>query len=760
VVCHAPTVADGAVFTHYVTAEELDLGVLAADGDFDLWGRLADEGLPLAGGGEVHATYAGGPRPLPPGVAVGLTGPTGWLDACQPDSLIGLRLSAGELQLLPHMRIHADETQIADVRALLEQAGRSASDALTAYDDDPEDAMLPGAAIDEVVLAVRRELPAAFTVALPPLSALFGRVGLEVFRGYVGVPGAPWYGELPGLGVSERLVFRAWRTMLAMHRCHGALPSVAQLAGFAEAARPRPVLQPLGADLAVEPEREPLAEAMASAVTGALSAVPLYLRAAAAEGRGDIHAAERLLEAAVDADPDLDPALEDLAWYRSDRGDAVGAEKLYRRAETPHSFPGRYVLRQFLQAPEGEVGRNRPCPCGSGRKYKLCHATQLRHPFPMRADWLWTKAVLFALRPRQREIVVSYAELLAGADGDSFVTALTDPLAHDLALFDGGLLARFLDQRGALLPDDELALARSWLDSRRQLLEVAEVRPGHGVRCRDLLTREEVYIRDRTLTTQLEPLDLMYGRALPDGAGELRLRDDARFVSRLQRSSLLELLRRDAGGEEIAGFFAPRSGLPRLSNAEGEDLVFCTARYDVADPDAVWRRLGEHLDDDGGDALFEHTEVPGRGAVIRGTVRRDGDRIALDTNSVERLRRLQALVLDIDPTAQLVDESTVPVEQALAERDEAGEEPAPVNDLPPEAETELLAEYMREYEKNWLDMEIPALRGRTPRDAVADPSLRDEVATLLDDIEWAQRNRDLPGMDTRRLRAALGLSPG
>jgi hypothetical protein len=25
-----------------------------------------------------------------------------------------------------------------------------------------------------------------------------------------------------------------------------------------------------------------------------------------------------------------------------------------------------------------EVGRNEPCPCGSGRKYKQCHATKSR----------------------------------------------------------------------------------------------------------------------------------------------------------------------------------------------------------------------------------------------------------------------------------------------------------------------------------------------------------------------------------------------
>ena len=38
------SLADEAVLTHVVTAKELALGVPRADGDLDLWGRLADTG--------------------------------------------------------------------------------------------------------------------------------------------------------------------------------------------------------------------------------------------------------------------------------------------------------------------------------------------------------------------------------------------------------------------------------------------------------------------------------------------------------------------------------------------------------------------------------------------------------------------------------------------------------------------------------------------------------------------------------------------
>jgi hypothetical protein len=760
---HVPSLADGLVLTHEVSAEELDRGVLTADGDLDLWARLADEGMPFAGGGELRAVYSC--HGLPRGAASGLAGPAGWLDGCRPGAVIGLRLTGGSLELLPEPDIDASDSRRSEVGALVYQAIGAAVDALEWYDNDPDAAVVPGAPIDEVLLAVRRQHPGALAVPLLPVSWLLSGFALEVCRGYVGVPGAPWDGEVPWLDDTGQQALRGWRLLLAVHRCFGRVYE-GELVDLARAARDPELLALVGGELACEPEREPVVQAMAAAVTGPLMGGPLYLRACAAEGRGDVLAAERLLETAVQADPDLVVALQDLAWYRSDRGDAHGAEQLFRRAETEGTHPVRSVLRGFLRPPEMS-GRNRPCACGSGRKYKLCHGAKLRHPFPMRADWLWVKAVCYALRPGQRDVLYRYADPLAGGNGGNggwLLTALTDPLVHDLALFDGGLLARFLNERGALLPEDEQALARSWLDSRRRLLEVTTVRPGHGVRCRDLLTGQEVYVRDRMLTTQLEPLDLIYCRVLPDGAGELRLRDAPRYVSRLQRGELLELLGGDATGEEVAEFFAPGSGLPRLSNAEGEDLVLCTARYEVAEPDVVWRGLAEQLDDDGGDSLVERAEVRGRGAVLRGSVRRAGDRIELDTNSVERLRRLQALVRQVDPTARLVDESAVPIEEALAERDIAerdggGEEPARADDLPPEVAAELLAGFMRDYEQHWLDMEIPALGSRTPREAAADPAHRGELAALLDDIEWGQRHREFPGMDAGRLRLALGLLP-
>ncbi len=303
------------------------------------------------------------------------------------------------------------------------------------------------------------------------------------------------------------------------------------------------------------------------------------------------------------------------------------------------------------------------------------------------------------------------------------------------------------------------------MDSSRRLLKVVQVRPMQGLACRDLVTMEEIEVLDRAMSAQLEPLDLIYARPLADGAGGLRVQEDPRLVPRMMRAHLLTLLREDATGEEIAAFFAPRSRLPQLRTSEGEDLVVCTARYDVEDLDGVWRRLARDLEDTGDGGLTELAEVRGHGAVIRGTIRITGGRLVVETNAVERLRRLQDRVLAADPAARLVDESTVPMERMMAERAEAlgpdGEASTGASvgsGLSPAQEQEALAEAVRRHEETWPDIELPALSGRTPRQAAADPALRPELEALLDDFDWQTRRLGAGvGMDVDRLRRVLGL---
>ena len=65
---------------------------------------------------------------------------------------------------------------------------------------------------------------------------------------------------------------------------------------------------------------------------------------------------------------------------------------------------------------------------------------------------------------------------------------------------------------------------------------------------------------------------------------------------------------------------------------------------------------------------------------------------------------------------------------------------------------------MREREDAWLDEAIPALAGMTPRQALTDPTRREDLIALLNEFDRLSKNA-APGstFDVARLRSALGL---
>ena len=67
----------------------------------------------------------------------------------------------------------------------------------------------------------------------------------------------------------------------------------------------------------------------------------------------------------------------------------------------------------------------------------------------------------------------------------------------------------------------------------------------------------------------------------------------------------------------------------------------------------------------------------------------------------------------------------------------------------------VLEEYIRTYEKKWLDDQLPALSGLTPREAAADPTRRPDLIALL--ASFDRDEEELGTMSSKRLRAALGL---
>ena len=110
----------------------------------------------------------------------------------------------------------------------------------------------------------------------------------------------------------------------------------------------------------------------------------------------------------------------------------------------------------------------------------------------------------------------------------------------------------------------------------------------------------------------------------------------------------------------------------------------------------------------------------------------------------------------LDPSAELLAETRQTVDEIADLEKLSGSPPAGL--LDPGTSPEVAAaleEMVRNFEEAWLDQEIPALSGHTPRDCAADPTRRPDLIRLLDTFP----DTGAPGtMSPGRLRKALGLS--
>jgi hypothetical protein len=121
------------------------------------------------------------------------------------------------------------------------------------------------------------------------------------------------------------------------------------------------------------------------------------------------------------------------------------------------------------------------------------------------------------------------------------------------------------------------------------------------------------------------------------------------------------------------------------------------------------------------------------------------------------MRELQALLLSAAPQARLVSESSVPMDRVMEESPPTGARHALPPGVPPEELERIMEQFMVEQEKDWVEEEIPALGGLTPRQAVDQGgSALDALDALLDDFDWAHQRHG--GMSAARIRDLLGLS--
>jgi tetratricopeptide (TPR) repeat protein len=724
---------DGTTLTHRLTAEEAAASQLPFEPDFE----PVQELLP----GEWEFQISDG-RAL-------FAGPSGWLDDITTGQLVGLRVSGTGIEVVP-VDTTADP---ADLRGAWLDAFRELN--------DNSDLPVP---LGDLIAVMVQSVTDAAALVLPPISDLLDAYDFDVRDGHVAPKGTDWdsfarakmyarvanrYGlglkggeALIGMSELHRLNLEGKPTPEDWEEADGLAELLAD-SDFGEAFVTATLTFSSPADIdgfvqQVE-QRAPRRD------RGGLR----WVRAHALAAGGDHDQAEALIHSALEAQPDHLDALADAAWYASDRGDARKAMDFLRRlwelTGDDKTDERASLLDRYARPTAAPAGRNDPCPCGSGKKYKNCCLNRIGlAPLPDRIRWMWEKLDWWMTEHDFHDWTDELVDELGGDSSHELI-------AKSLIVFADGIIDEFVEDRGSLVPDDERRLFEQWMECGPSVHEVVAVDRGEGATLRNLVTDDEVDIRERIGSTQMKPGDLMLATVVPDGEGH-QIVGGIMPIRLRMRDQLLELLKEEATSDTIVEFLAAAYAPPTMTTTEGEPMVFCEARYGIVDP-AQLAALDDVLQRDDDQRWNDMAEVNGQN-VVRGTVTTEGTELVVSANSQARFDRLRQTVESAVPSLKSLSTLTTPFSDLARSTRNTGDSPSEPMD---EKTAKILDEVVRSHERRWIDQAIPALDGRTPRQAAADPAGRKDLEALLHDFEKHDPGPGAATFDTSRLRELLGL---
>lgn len=396
----------------FVTGDE-DYDLIEIDREFD---RLEDRGI----------------TDLAPFGNEALVFPRGAFAELSPGDLVAATVTETGLVIAPAT---AEVDTVPELTALLGEALASG---------DP-------AYLEMSVFAAMVEVPTSFTVPSLPLSEQIEKAGLEVSGGLVAPPGFDFAGYLAQSAVDSY----AEQVGVPVE----AVPGVVLFASlvdaisagddndlesrfsegksglFAVLADPDIALTVLDELLeqAIDPESiERAALWMKDHGPRKVDAAAFWIAGKAAETAARVDDAARHFERSTDLDSEFDPALEDLARYVSDRGDAVRALSLLGRSLDGPDHPLYSVLetssRSSAPVWAATIG------AGAGRVVSTKRAiSQGRVHAGRPRAWLYYKACLQMSQVSWRDHRFALAEARSGYvdNDDDLFEALSDPLLDE-----------------------------------------------------------------------------------------------------------------------------------------------------------------------------------------------------------------------------------------------------------------------------------------------------------------------------------------
>jgi SEC-C motif len=446
-------------------------------------------------------------------------------------------------------------------------------------------------------------------------------------------------------------------------------------------------------------------------------------------------------------------------------------------------------------------GRNDPCWCGSGKKYKKCHLASDEAGAPTGSESQVTAAPLHqrlleeviegTQRWHTRSEALEATRLYFGkrpgeidaepeaADGFAqwYVRDFRHPVTGRTPV------EEYLCEANSRLSPREREMLESWRDARFGLYEAEVVEEGRGVALRDLCSGDRYFVHDVKASRSLVRWDCLVSRVeyfegkwLFGGNGtvvprplvpELLLRIVAEAKKTGQGS--VEFLRSnshklhrmitDLHQERIAGL--------QIVNFEGDLLEVSVARYRIVDEPALLTALRgvpefeENLYEDETSEIhsFAWLETGVRESRRSyGIIAIKAGRLRLECNSRARLKLGRQLVEQhAGPAVVHLRDSFESLQAANRRMGRAPKEKEAA--VPFEVETELLRKMKEDHYAKWPDHPLPALGGKTPRSAVRTGSRQAvlELIRVMENNDARASKQGQPAYDFSRLRQNLGL---
>ncbi len=426
-----------------------------------------------------------------------------------------------------------------------------------------------------------------------------------------------------------------------------------------------------------------------------------------------------------------------------------------------------------------KLGRNDPCPCGSGKKYKQCclRAAETQKAYdqaeagPKAIQWLFAK---------YRQTVYDALDEGFFGDLDDDEYAQLQELPEDVyagimvnamewLLADGFITLKDQEHRvselllgrgGPLFSAEQRQWIKLLATMPLRLYEIVDVRQGAGMTLKDVIVPERplVIVQEKSGSQQANQYDLIAARILPV-KDHFELSGAIYSFPRHRSWNVLKELNDELEGvdqdsllaKEITSVIIPYHWLqlfvgsfemPQLiDHVTGEPMLFVTDHYRVQDWDALDRVLSA-------EANIEGSRDEGWSRIFAGEDGLSRRNLSIDAGKrPDRIKVSYHTQLYADegrPWFETVAGTTVVfVSREISDpkgmlanlqphEAKASSEPAP---LPPEIVTELIGKRIRELFVHWADEPLPILNDQTPREAIQTPDGLKQVKFLLHTYE-------------------------